>query len=59
MSGINILLAAVGSGVTLVVAVGMVLITPGGTEAHVQTDLGQPRSQPEPDPDRDPGSPHR
>ena len=59
MSAINVLLAAIGSGVTLAVAVGMVLITPGGTEAHIQTDLGHPPIQPGPDRDRDFEASHR
>jgi hypothetical protein len=53
MNAINILLACLGGGITLIVAVGMILLTPGGTEPQVQKPLEQPhaeaaRSAPEP-----------
>ena len=37
MSALDILLAVLGSAITLTAVVGMVMITPGGAEAHVQT----------------------
>lgn len=57
MSGLNLLLAIMGSGITLTVAVAMVLITRGGTEAHVQTNLDQtPNAARDPADDRPPVS---
>ena len=37
MTAINILLAVLGGGVTLMVVAGMVMLTPQGSEAHVET----------------------
>ncbi len=46
MSAINVLLAVLGSGITLMVVVGIAFLTPHGTEAHMETpDL---HSQPSP-----------
>ena len=41
MTAINILLAALGGGVTLMVVAGMVMLTPHGSEAHVETPVPQ------------------
>jgi hypothetical protein len=55
VTAINILLAALGGSITLMVIVGMVLITPRGAEVHVETaehptaPVAQP-PVPEPDP---------
>jgi hypothetical protein len=44
MTAINILLACLGGGITVIVAVGMILLTPAGTEPHVQRPLEEPQS---------------
>ena len=48
MSSVNILIAILGSAITLMVLVGMVLITPGGTEAHTQTSEADLQQSPAP-----------
>ena len=53
MSAVNILLAILGSGFTLMVVVGMVLITPGGAEAHPQTPDAFDRPSPSQPPEHD------
>ena len=42
MTAINILLACLGGGITVIVVVGMILLTPGGTEHYVQRPAEQP-----------------
>ena len=42
-TAVNILLAVLGSGITLMVGAGMILLTPGGAEDHAETpDLAHP-----------------
>jgi hypothetical protein len=54
MTAINILLACLGGGITVIVAVGMILLTPGGTESDVQRPLEQPQPRQGPRVDRSP-----
>ncbi len=45
MTAVNILLAVLGTGITLMVGVGMILLTPGGAEDHPETpDLAHPET---------------
>ena len=55
MTAINILLAVLGGGITVMVAAGMVLLTPHGVEAHVETPLDPAARVKEPGVDPDPG----
>ena len=51
MSAINVLLAVLGSGITLMVVVGIAFLTPHNTEAHMETpDLQPPPARPPVDP---------
>jgi hypothetical protein len=43
MSAINLLLAGLGGGITLMVAIGMVFLTPRGVETLVETPYERPR----------------
>ena len=50
MTAVNILLVILGSGITLMVGVGMVLLTPRGLEDHAETpELQQPEPRDEPE----------
>jgi hypothetical protein len=49
MNAINILLACLGGGVTLMVAVGMILLTPHGVEPRAEAPYEQPRSREQPE----------
>ena len=42
MTAINILLACLGGGITVIVVVGMILLTPGGTE-HADATPSEPQ----------------
>ncbi len=53
MSAINILLAGLGGGITVMVAVGMIFLTPRGMEPRVETPLEQPRPHYEPEVSRE------
>jgi hypothetical protein len=55
MTAINILLAVLGGGVTVMVAAGMVLLTPHGVEAHLETPLEPTVPVEGPGVDSDPG----
>jgi hypothetical protein len=48
MTAINILLACLGGGITVIVVVGMILLTPGGTEHYVQRPVEQSQSRQKP-----------
>jgi len=54
MTAINILLACLGGGITVMVAVGMIFLTPSGVEPHVETPLEPPQPHGEPTVGRDP-----
>jgi hypothetical protein len=54
MTAVNILLAILGGGITVMVAVGMIFLTPRGMEPHVETPLEQPRPMDQPEVGRDP-----
>jgi hypothetical protein len=56
MNAINILLAGLGGGITVMVAVGMIFLTPRGTEPRVETQLEPPRPHHEPAVSREPGA---
>jgi hypothetical protein len=49
MTAINILLACLGGGITLMVAIGMVFLMPRGVEPRVETPIewSRPREEPE------------
>lgn len=49
MTAINVLLACVGGGITLMVVIGMVFLMPRGVEPSVETPLERavPREEPE------------
>jgi hypothetical protein len=49
MTAINILLAGLGGGITVMVAIGMVYLTPRGVEARVETPPEQVRPHDEPE----------
>lgn len=51
MTAINILIACLGGGITVMVAAGMIFLTPGGTEPRVETPLEQPQPHDEPEAD--------
>ncbi len=55
MTAINLLLACLGGGITLMVAIGMVLITPRGAEEIVEPPIDQSRAAEEPEVGLDPG----
>ena len=55
MTAINLLLAVLGGGVTVMVAAGMVLLTPRGVETQAQTALDPTIPAEQPDVDPDPG----
>jgi hypothetical protein len=54
VTAINILLAGLGGGITVMVAVGMIFLTPSGVEPHVETPLEPPQAREEPRVGRDP-----
>ena len=49
MNAINILLACLGGGITLMVAIGMVFLMPRGVEPRVETPLERTRPREEPE----------
>jgi hypothetical protein len=53
MTAINILIAVLGGGITVMVAAAMIFLTPRGVEAHVETSPEQRRPLPEPAVGRD------
>ena len=54
MTAINVLLAVLGGGITLMVAIGMVFITPRGVEDSVETPIEQSRLRDAPEIGLDP-----
>jgi hypothetical protein len=54
MSAINLLLAGLGGGITLMVAIGMVFLTPRGVETLVEAPYEPPRPRDEPEVGLDP-----
>lgn len=49
MNAVNLLLAGLGGGITLMVAVGMFLLTPRGVEPNVDLVPEQPSARDEPE----------
>jgi hypothetical protein len=54
MSAVNLLLAGLGGGITLMVVIGMFLLTPRGVEPNVEAPHEQPRPREESEVDLDP-----
>lgn len=48
MSAINVLLAVLGGGITVMVAIGMVFLAPRGVEPRVETPIEPPTAREEP-----------